>query len=41
MTPKIWRTAAGNIELFVGVYFVTAGVLASMFFGRRAVLVAR
>ena len=31
---RVWRSAAGNVELFVGVYFVTFGVLAAMFFGR-------
>ena len=33
---KIWQTAAGNIELFVGVYFVTFGALAAMFFLHRS-----
>lgn len=33
---KIWQTAAGNIELFVGVYFVTFGILAGLFFARRS-----
>ncbi len=40
MTEKVkrnlWRTAAGNVELFVGVYFVTFGALAAMFFERRS-----
>lgn len=30
--PRFWRTAAGNIELFLGVYFVTFGSLAALFF---------
>lgn len=33
--PRFWRTTAGNIELFLGAYFVTFGALAAVFFGRR------
>jgi len=32
---RLLQSAAGNIELFVGAYFVTFGILASMFFARR------
>ncbi len=31
-----WRSIAGNIELFLGVYFFTAGILAIFFFLHQA-----
>ena len=39
IVPKkrsVLRTTAGNIELFLGVYFVTFGSLAALFFKTRS-----